>query len=185
LIQFARIIDGKEEVVDAIPMSEIEMVMSMQEGRSIRTKESGISASSSTKQLFSISSSRGELKTCNILQIKTTEDGYNSGRIYYLRVLNDDPSLCNEIIEKLLESSQAARKKQIALSRFKQVQRRAREIHDSVGFQSSVAILICVVNTPNQPSTTTLHPYTCASTHAPTKAASHTLFSRFPARLGR
>jgi hypothetical protein len=147
LIQFARISDGNEEVVDAIPMSEIDMVMSMREGRSIRTKESSMHASTTSKQLTSVSSSRGD-DNHHILQIKTTADGYNSGRTYYLRVIEDNPKLCDEIIGKLLLSSQAARKKQVALSQFKRIQCRARAIHDSFGFQSFVALLICVVSLP-------------------------------------
>ncbi len=164
LIQFARISDDKEEVVDAIPMSEIEMVVSMHEGRTIGTMESGTGASS--KQLTDLSSSGGEVHK-RILQIKTTADGYNSGRIYYLQVINNDPNLCNEIIGKLRESSQAARKRQVALSRFKRVQRRAREIHDSAGFQSCVAILICVVNSPSRP--TTLYSHRLSSAYIPAK----------------
>ncbi len=139
MVQFSRISDDKEEVVDAIPMSEIDMVLGMQEGRSIRTKDSSLYLSS--RQLASVSGSGSELQNL-ILQIKTTADGYNSGRIYYLRVINDDPNLCDEIIGKLLESSQAARKKQVVLSRFKRIQRRARGIHDSTEFQSCVAILV-------------------------------------------
>jgi hypothetical protein len=165
LIQFARVCDGKEEVVDAIPMSEIDMVMSMQENRSIRTKESGMVASS--RQLNRASGSVSDVQN-HVLQIKTTADGYNSGRVYYLQAINNDPNLCDEIIGKLRESSQAARKKQLALSRFKRIQRSAREIHDSAAFQSCVAILICVVTSTIKPPT--LPFYTCKSTHIPAQA---------------
>jgi hypothetical protein len=134
------------EVMDAIPMSEIEMVMCMQDTRAIKKIQSDMSEYSKTE---SVSRSKNdEHPQNNVLQIKTLADGYNSGRIYYLRVTSDDEKICSEIVAKLRDSSQAARKRQVVLSRFKRIQRRARAIHDSASFQSCVAILICVVSHP-------------------------------------
>jgi hypothetical protein len=133
-------------------MSEIEMVVGMQDNRFIKKREDHVLHRSKE----SGSSSRPSDQN-TIIQIKTTTDGYNSGRIYYLRPLTNDDTQCTEIIEKLRACAHAARTRGLVLSRFKRMQRAARRIHDSPAFQTCVATLICVVTPPPPPPDPSSH----------------------------
>ena len=82
----------------------------------------------------------------NTFQIKTKIDGYNSGRIYYLRSSGDNESLCSNLVGKLVRTAEAARKRKVVLSRFKRIQTFSKKIHQTFAFQSAVALLICVVS---------------------------------------
>ncbi len=138
LIQFSRINDGKVEIVDAIPMREIESVRAMQDNAYIKTTDAIMRRPAPvTSQVTN--------KEEKVFQIKTTADGYNSGRIYYLRVLDHNEELCGSIIQNLNKSSQAARKRMEVISQFERIQRNLNKFHDSAAFQTLVGVLIFVV----------------------------------------
>ncbi len=106
-MQFSRTNDDKVEIVDAIPMPEIESVKTMQNNAYIKTIDTSV------KRLGPDSN-----KAERVFQIKTTADGYNSGRIYYLRVPDDaKEDLCGSIIQTLQKSSLAARRRMEVVSR--------------------------------------------------------------------
>ena len=119
-------------------MPEIESVKGMQDTAYIKTRETGMRELGPENGLQQLSN-----KADKVFQIKTTADGYNSGRIYYLRVPDED--LCGSIIETLQKSAQAARKRMEVISQFERIQKYLRIVHDSVAFQTLVGVLICVV----------------------------------------
>jgi hypothetical protein len=128
LVQFYRQKDGA--VVDAIPLSEVELVQEMNDDAlSVQTESERKSETSKKKY--------------HTFQIKTVFDGYNSGRSYYLRTKPDAES--SRIVPHLRDSSEAARKRAVVLSRFKQAQKAVRLFHDSIFFQIAVCLLIVTV----------------------------------------
>ena len=120
LAQFCREKDGP--VVDAIPLSEVELVQEM--------NDDSLSLQSESK------GHAENVKNYSTFQIKTVPDGYNSGRTYYLRTMPDPAP--SRIIQKLREGTNAARKRAVVMSRFKQAQKFVRQFHDSTFFQVSV-----------------------------------------------
>jgi hypothetical protein len=122
-------------------MHEIESVKGMQDTAYIKTRETGTRELESENGLQQVST-----KADKVFQIKTTADGYNSGRIYYLRVPDDaKEDLCGSIIQFLQKSAQAARKRMEVISQFERIQKYLRKVHDSVAFQTLVGVLICAV----------------------------------------
>ncbi len=76
-----------------------------------------------------------------IIQVRTIEGGYNSGRTYYFDARSED--LCNEWLQMLRkEADQAVVLKQAGPSQIQKFRFRLRRIYRSVPVQGTVAILI-------------------------------------------
>jgi hypothetical protein len=130
-------------------MAEIESVKAMQDNNYFKTNDT----SSMTEPAPENSLQQVSNIADKVFQIKTTAEGYNSGRIYYLRVSDDDNEvLCSNIIQSLQKSAQAARKRMEVISQFERIQKIMKKAHDSVGFQMLVGILIFVVCLSPRPS---------------------------------
>lgn len=76
----------------------------------------------------------------NVMQIATRDDGYNSGRIYYLSTESKD--LLVQLIASLTSKSNAARAQALSRTWFHKFQRRLCLYYDSHRFQWLMAILI-------------------------------------------
>jgi hypothetical protein len=77
------------------------------------------------------------------LQLKTVEDGYNSGRTYYLQAASEDQ--CRAMCESIAQLACLARERQAARSRFGRFQNAVLVTYESTPFQSAVAVLILAV----------------------------------------
>jgi hypothetical protein len=77
------------------------------------------------------------------LQIRTIPDGYNSGRVYYLRA--NTTACCRKIMTDLTKAVNVARKRAEVKTRFEKAQHTARKLHDSLAFQALSAIFITLV----------------------------------------
>jgi hypothetical protein len=77
------------------------------------------------------------------LQVQTVEDGYNSGRTYYLQA--DSAAQCAEICDSLAACARRAREAAAAQSRLRRVQQAVCDAYESTPFQSAVAVLIIAV----------------------------------------
>ncbi len=77
------------------------------------------------------------------LQLKTVEDGYNSGRTYYLQAASEDQ--CCAVCESISQLVRLAREELAARSRFSHFQNAVLVAYESTPFQSAVAVLILVV----------------------------------------
>ena len=77
----------------------------------------------------------------HIVQIRTVENGYNSGRTYYFKVESEEE--CNEWITRMrTESDRAVILKQAGPSLFRRLRYRLRRFYHGVVVQSLVAVLI-------------------------------------------
>jgi hypothetical protein len=77
----------------------------------------------------------------HIFQIRTIEDGYNSGRVYLLRTESEEG--CNAWIQSIRSGvTQAVMLKEAGPGLFRKTQYRVARFYRSVGLQSFVAILI-------------------------------------------
>ena len=77
------------------------------------------------------------------LQLKTVEEGYNSGRTYYLQAASEDQ--CLAVCESIAQLARLAREELAARSRFGRFQNAVLVAYESTPFQSAVAILILAV----------------------------------------
>jgi hypothetical protein len=117
-IYFALLKD--DVVIDKIPMNEVERVCEMK-GR--QEEKNSIDAAE--------------------LMIETHQDGYNSGRTYYLQTNSD--ATCQQLIQKLNKSRKAARERAHAKTALAQTRQRVGKIYRSRTVQNCVAILIIAV----------------------------------------
>jgi hypothetical protein len=138
-------------VVDAIPLFEVVEIGYAQNGddsncpEDVMKSEYERRASSARNIIGSTESKKVKLK--NDFHIRTAIDGYNSGRVYYLKASTDVE--CEEIVRKLSQSARQARKVMEAKTRFQKSQERVRVVYHSAACQSIVALMIVVVR-PNQ-----------------------------------
>ena len=82
----------------------------------------------------------------SILQVKTDLDGFNFGRIYYLKPGMGAPGA--SIVQHLLGAIGTARDIEERKSRFQKSQESVRRVQESLGFQIMVAVLIMLVSAP-------------------------------------
>ena len=78
------------------------------------------------------------------MQIATREDGYNSGRIYYLSTSSKEE--LDDLIEFLSQRAHLARKHFESRTWFRKLQMNIRAKYDSRTFQSFMALLIIAVS---------------------------------------
>jgi hypothetical protein len=79
----------------------------------------------------------------NAFMINTVEEGYNSGRIYYLQASSKEE--CNDLVKLLKTFAKRARERSNAQTRFAKVQLLVRKAFNSYWFQTISAILIIMV----------------------------------------
>ena len=79
----------------------------------------------------------------SLLRIKTTPDGLNSGRTYFLRAPSHDA--CERIISELSKAADDAKRRLHVLSRFQKSQEVARVLFFSAPFQTASCLLIFTV----------------------------------------
>ena len=108
-------------VIDKIPLEEVERVCEMKGVN--QEKENSLDTAE--------------------LMIETHQDGYNSGRTYYLQT--DSKATCQQLIHKLNQYSVVARERAIAKTALAQAQQRVGKMYRSRPFQNCVAILIIAV----------------------------------------
>jgi hypothetical protein len=120
--------------IDHIPLSEVINVREM-------TEASSEESDKNDNKTFS-----------NVMQISTTDDGYNSGRIYYLST--ESKALLDELIVELRAKAKRAHTQALSRSWFRQMQRRLRKRYESRQFQGLMAILIAGVSSRATPAST-------------------------------
>lgn len=118
----------EEAQIDHIPFAEVLHVKEMLEAPAEASSESEDST-----------------KFRNVLQIATNNDGYNSGRIYYLST--DSQETLKELITDLTKKAKTARVQAEARTGFRKLQRIVRNRYDSAQFQGLMALLIAAVRT--------------------------------------
>ena len=84
-----------------------------------------------------------KLNGMKVMQIRTSETGFNAGRVYYVQT--ETQQMCSSIIEELRQYAAAARQKANGSSRFKESQRVARTVYESTPFQIFAGFLIIAV----------------------------------------
>jgi hypothetical protein len=78
------------------------------------------------------------------LQLQTVEDGYNSGRTYYLQASSDER--CKTICDSITRHARRARRAAEAQSRLRRAQSVVLAVYESTPFQSAIAVLILAVS---------------------------------------
>ena len=131
LLVFTRL--GTDEIADIVPLKEILTVY-------------GIEESNIEVDPFSTFTDKGEDDADDakcVLGINTVPDGYNSGRVYKIRVISKKHQ--QTIIKDLTGSSAREREKTEAKSKLKKMQDKIAVVIDSSLVQSFLAFLITVV----------------------------------------
>ena len=153
-------------LIDTIPLHEIMSVEEMNDdpesARNHNNPQGMISKSSSERHLVSSESVSNRSQSTDkdpqkkntkssrqsVLQVKTILDGYNFGRIYYLR--QSIGSSSTHIVKQLLVAVRTAISVVERKSRFQKSQDMVKGFQDSFGFQVMVAILIMLVSKPRR-----------------------------------
>ena len=125
IIAFAFV--GEEAQIDHIPFAEVLHVKEM--------------AEAATEDF----DTEDNTKFRNVMQIATKNDGFNSGRIYYLST--ESQGTLQELIANLTMKAKIAREQVEARTGFQKLQRRVRKRYDSAQFQGLMALLIAAVRT--------------------------------------
>jgi hypothetical protein len=123
IIAFAFV--GEEAQIDHIPFAEVLHVKEM--------------AEAATEDY----DTEDNTKFRNVMQIATKNDGFNSGRIYYLSTESQDT--LQGLIADLTKKTKKARSQVEARTGFQKLQRRVRKRYDSAHFQGLMALLIAAV----------------------------------------
>ena len=120
---------GEEAQIDQIPLSEVKHVKEMAEAAS--DDQEGEDAR----------------KFSHVMQIATQEEGFNSGRIYYLAL--DSKQALDELMVLLTRYSAKARAHAEAQTLLRKIQLKLRRKYESGAFQAVMALLIAAVNAPS------------------------------------
>ena len=126
LIAFAFV--GEEAQIDHIPFAEVTYVKEMTEAPSDDYDPED--------RHFS-----------HAMQIGTREDGYNSGRIYYIST--DSQEALDDLIQLMDRLAKVARARAEARNWFRKLQMAVRKKYNSSAFQSLMAVLIAAASRPN------------------------------------
>jgi hypothetical protein len=116
---------GEEAQIDRIPFAEVLYVKEMAEAAT---------------EDFDKEETK---KFSHAMQIATREDGYNSGRIYYLSTESQEK--LHEMMEYLSKKAKTARAQAEARTVFRKFQLKVRKRYDSAQFQGTMALLITAV----------------------------------------
>jgi hypothetical protein len=160
---------GEKCLIDAVPLSDISEVGLMQEisgpaglgGSSLSPNERGgddapnhalqsiahsLAKPRKVQRNLSVGMSEGTVASNNFFLV-TEEEGYNSGRKYYIQANSDTER--REIIEMLTKVFKAAKKAKELQSRYARVKEKLHRITSSNQFQYFFAMLILAVSPPN------------------------------------
>jgi hypothetical protein len=129
VIAFAQ--PNQDVLLDAIPLSEVIEIDSMQNMDDVEQQQSGVVFGSA-------------IDFTHAFQIRTKKQGKNSGRKYYLRAETDEASTA--IIGSLTKFAKAAGKRAAAETRWEKIRSRILKIYDSSIFQGVAAVLIVGVS---------------------------------------
>ena len=153
VIVFAKPDDGGEHVIDAIPLFEVDQICVAQYGEDSIGLDDFNQGSrkldlekKNANRCSNMSGDPNQVKFRNSFQIRTSVDGYNSGRTYYIKATSEEQ--CAEILTKLAASARASRQIKEAKTRFRASQERVREMYRSSICQGIVAAMIVAVPTP-------------------------------------
>ena len=78
------------------------------------------------------------------IQIKTTPDGFNSGRTYYLQTKSEE--LRQAVVDDVSRAVESAKSRLAGFSWFRNTQKRVGRVYNSMRFQIGVAFLIIAVS---------------------------------------
>jgi hypothetical protein len=126
-----------DEIVDAIKLDEVRGI----KDNSARDQTGQINLEPENSNRLIIKS---EYAKKMMLQIETTEDGYNAGRIYTIRMKSEREF--EAISNDLTRLCRIARDKAETRSKFKQIQVRVSKVFNSNLIQGFLALLIFAVN---------------------------------------
>ncbi len=116
---------GEEAQIDHIPFAEIIYIKEM-------TDAAGDDHDDEESKKFS-----------HAMQIATRDDGYNSGRIYYIST--DSKAALDDLMSDLAKKAKTARVQAEAHTDFQRFQLRVRKRYESRKFQGFMALLIIAV----------------------------------------
>lgn len=80
-----------------------------------------------------------------LLQVKTTPEGFNSGRTYYIHA--DSEHHRDQVVQELTNAATKSLAKKLAASRFRSSQKVVRTLYESIQCQIIVGVLILTVST--------------------------------------
>ncbi len=150
---FAKPDDDGEHVIDAIPLFEVDQICVAQYGEDSIGLDDFNQGSrkldlekKNANRCSNMSGDPNQVKFRNSFQIRTSVDGYNSGRTYYIKATSEEQ--CAEILSKLAASARASRQIKEAKTRFRASQERVREMYRSTICQGIVAAMIVAVPSP-------------------------------------
>ncbi len=132
--------ESEDVLRDMIPLYEIVDVRKRRDmpGEDARLRHSNLGAAATENGAAVIATEDGDLF---IVQIRTVENGYNSGRTYYFNTRAEDA--CNEWVQLLrTEADRAMLRKQAGPSLLRKLRYRLLRLYESNTFQYLVAVLI-------------------------------------------
>ena len=145
-----------DEVRDYIPLNEIERIdpkhdedddgSAGQSSQTISLPDEQAIKSKSVKRVKSVSAYRFFFG----FQIKTSKDGYNSGRTYHVQAISKEN--CENAINILNQYSQKAKSAAQKRTEFEKSQYLVRKIHNAVWYQTLATTLILAVMHLSYPS---------------------------------
>lgn len=131
LLVFTRL--GNDDLVDIVPLKEIAQIKGIEEDREV-------------DPFNMLTEERGDVIPDDggcILEINTALDGYNSGRVFKIRVNSNKAK--QDIINDLTRFSSIERAKLVVKSKYKKMQDKIAVIIDSNMVQMFLALLITMV----------------------------------------
>ena len=126
IVSFAFV--GEDQQIDHIPLSEIDFVIEMKD----QENQAGLEATAAQADQYKV-------------QIATVEDGYNSGRVYYLATRDQEEFTA--LIARLTKLAKAARKRAEAHTLFRKIQLKVRKHYEAGPVQALMALMIMAVYT--------------------------------------
>jgi hypothetical protein len=130
VIAIARV--GEQTLLDAIPLAEVTNIETMQ---NLEHRDNEKSLSENTFEVA--------VDNSHAFQIRTTKEGYNAGRKYYLQASSDHEM--EEVVRELQSLSRIAIERAEAISKWTKLRERVRLFYHSSRFQALATFLIIAV----------------------------------------
>ena len=128
----------QNHVRDSIPLQDVTSVAIKMDNENFGSEDGDVAPARNEEAQSSVA------PKASAFQIETSNEGYNSGRIYYIQAAS--PDICSSIVSMLKQYYQSAKAVALKRSEFEKSQQLTLGIYQSSWFQTVVTALILTVS---------------------------------------
>ncbi len=135
----------QNHVRDSIPLQDVTSVAIKMDNENFGSEDGDVAPARNEEAQSNSSKREASVEPkASAFQIETSNEGYNSGRIYYIQAAS--PDICSSIVSMLKQYYQSAKAVALKRSEFEKSQQLTLGIYQSSWFQTVVTALILTVS---------------------------------------